>query len=111
MGGRGKEGRGLPGAERAAVEREQEPPLPLGECERPGGPAGLGAGEAGAGGQAAEGARPPLPSRSPAEGQAGQRRPPRRARRPLPGRGCAAAPALSPGRPGWRSRGWRWQGR
>lgn len=44
MGGRGKEGRGLPGAERAAVERELEPPpsvprLP-GECESP---AGLGA--------------------------------------------------------------------
>lgn len=46
MGGRGKEGRGLPGAERAAVEREQEPPPSLprlpGECESPDSPAGLG---------------------------------------------------------------------
>lgn len=46
MGGRGKEGRGLPAAERAAVERELElpPSLPRlpGECENPAGLGGAG---------------------------------------------------------------------
>lgn len=62
VGGRGKEGRGLPGAERAAVEREQEPSLPRlpGECESPGSPAGLGGSGAVVGAQAAGAARPPL---------------------------------------------------
>lgn len=59
VGGRGKEGRGLPGAERAAVERGQEPPplllRPPGECESPDSP--VGSGEAGAGAPRSAGGR------------------------------------------------------
>lgn len=112
VGGRGKEGGGLPGAERAAVQREQEPPPPslprlLGECGSPGSPAVLGGGgrhgrERRGTAVGGGGARPPLriPG-APREGQAGQGRPPRR---PLPGRGSASAPRAPGPAPGWPRR-------